>query len=161
MDEKYRFPSTSLIDGGKSLHQNGNGFFNGGLSTALNGDRARCQLYNQKLFSQFCSLVVQKQKQSWFSFLPAFLCRNRQFFFPDHLPVLLPVLITHSPDSSRRPIAMGGRSGSGTCSAGRAATPLINDSYWMRLVLWRRSQGWKEEKFKLVLEWTRGACWPV
>lgn len=33
--------STSLIDGGKSLHQNGNGFFNGGLSTALNGDRAR------------------------------------------------------------------------------------------------------------------------
>jgi len=33
--------STSLIDGGKgSSHQN-NGFFNGGLTTALNGDRAR------------------------------------------------------------------------------------------------------------------------
>jgi len=33
--------STSLIDGGgKGSHQN-NGFFNGGLTTALNGDRAR------------------------------------------------------------------------------------------------------------------------
>ena len=34
--------STSLIDNGngKGSHQN-NGFFNGGLTTALNGDRAR------------------------------------------------------------------------------------------------------------------------
>ena len=36
--------STSLIDNGngKGSHQN-NGFFNGGLTTALNGDRARWQ----------------------------------------------------------------------------------------------------------------------
>ena len=43
--EREEFPpggdtaSTSLIDGKPS--QNGNGFFNGGLSTALHGDRAR------------------------------------------------------------------------------------------------------------------------